>query len=257
MAIPGMKLARMSRITQTVRPGAFRAPARYASTSAARPSNPVRTGLYTTLFVVSTGLFAVYYFDSRSAVHRYVLTPLLRHLVDAETGHKIAVKVLRSGLGPKDTQADDEVLRFEVCLPYLRVKFRFDTIPGSSSGADNFLTLSGLPQVSTRMEKPSMVRHVFIITVLSNQLSPGLLDLGFSWVEVGSVTPKPQVCPASHSPPPRSSRTPRRVLTNTSTDFSTSASSSPATHSLASSTLRPTSVSSTAMVSPQTGTPWF
>lgn len=113
MALPGFRLARAVRIAQPVRSGVFRAPSRYASTSA-RPSNPVRTGLYTTLFVVSTGLFAVYYFDSRSAVHRYVLTPLLRRLVDAETGHKLAVKVLRSGLGPKDTQPDDEVLGFEV-----------------------------------------------------------------------------------------------------------------------------------------------
>lgn len=111
-----LRLATRLHLPQIIRSGAFRQTHRNASTSAVRPENPLRTGLYTTLFVVSTGLFAAYYFDSRSAVHRYVFTPLLRHLVDAETGHKIAVKVLRSGLAPRDTQVDDEVLNFEVCF---------------------------------------------------------------------------------------------------------------------------------------------
>lgn len=105
-----LRLAQASRLGRTLRSGALRV--RHASTTT--PSSPLRTGLYTTLFVVGTGVFAAYYFDSRSAVHRYVFTPLLRHLVDAETGHKIAVKVLRSGLAPKDTQPDDQVLAFEV-----------------------------------------------------------------------------------------------------------------------------------------------
>lgn len=76
--------------------------------------SPIRTGLYTTVFVLSTGLFAVYYFDARSALHRYILTPILRHTLDAETGHKLAVKVLKSGLGPRDPLSDDARLRSEV-----------------------------------------------------------------------------------------------------------------------------------------------
>ncbi|KAK0187299.1 hypothetical protein F5146DRAFT_1105096 [Armillaria mellea] len=68
------------------------------------PQSPVRTGLYATVFTISAGLFAVYYFDSRSAIHRYVLTPLL----------SLPCKVLRSGLGPKDVVADDERLKFEL-----------------------------------------------------------------------------------------------------------------------------------------------
>ena len=80
------------------------------------PRSPIATGLYATALVVSTGLFAVYYFDARSGIHRYVIMPVLRHIVDAETSHQIAVKVLRSGLGPKDPVADDEKLKFEVCL---------------------------------------------------------------------------------------------------------------------------------------------
>ena len=79
-------------------------------------TSPLKTGIYTTAFVISAGLFAVYYFDARSAIHRYFFTPLLRHTLDAETGHKVAVKVLRSGFGPKDPVSDDETLQFEVCV---------------------------------------------------------------------------------------------------------------------------------------------
>ena len=60
------------------------------------------------------GLFAAYYFDARSAIHRYVFTPILRHTIDAETGHEIAVKVLRSGLAPRDLVKNDDILRTEV-----------------------------------------------------------------------------------------------------------------------------------------------
>ena len=75
------------------------------------PRSPLRTGVYTAAFVVSAGLFTVYYFDARSALHRFVLTPLIRTLFDAETGHKLAVKALRSGLAPRDIVSDDERLR--------------------------------------------------------------------------------------------------------------------------------------------------
>jgi dihydroorotate dehydrogenase len=88
-------------------------------TSSTTSRNPVRTGLYAAAFTVATGALAVYYFDSRSALHRYVLTPAIRNALDAETGQKIAVKVLRSGLGPKDPVADQEVLKAEVRQPDL------------------------------------------------------------------------------------------------------------------------------------------
>ena len=76
--------------------------------------SPVRTGLYATVLALSAGLFTVYYFDARSALHRYFITPILRRALDAETGHKFAVKVLRSGLGPRDPLSDDERLRSQV-----------------------------------------------------------------------------------------------------------------------------------------------
>ena len=45
------------------------------------------------------------------------------------------------------------------------------------------------------MEKRWMASHVNsdYIICLRAALLPGLLTLGFSWVEIGSVTPKPQV----------------------------------------------------------------
>lgn len=65
------------------------------SKATSAPRSPIATDLYATALVVSTGLFAVYYFDARSGIHRYVIMPVLRHTVDAETSHQIAVKVLR------------------------------------------------------------------------------------------------------------------------------------------------------------------
>ena len=64
--------------------------------------------------MISVGLFAVYYFDARSALHRYILTPLLRHTLDPETSHNVAVKVLGSGFAPRDPLPDDKRLRIQV-----------------------------------------------------------------------------------------------------------------------------------------------
>jgi dihydroorotate dehydrogenase len=84
---------------------------------------PIRTGLYTTAFVLSTGVLAVYYFDARSALHRYILTPILRSAFDVETGHKIAVKALKSGLAPKDPVGDDERLKAQVSSVLMLLQF--------------------------------------------------------------------------------------------------------------------------------------
>lgn len=89
---------------------------RTLGTASAPARSPLRTGLYAAALTVSTGVFLVYYFDARSALHRYVVTPAIRNFLDAETGQKVAVKVLRSGLGPRDPVLDDEVLKAEVCL---------------------------------------------------------------------------------------------------------------------------------------------
>lgn len=91
----------------------------FTSSKPAPHRSSALTGAYRTVFVLSAGLFAVYYFDARSALHRYILTPALRYTLDAETGHKVAVKVLRSGLGPRDPLSDDERLTSEVSCIYI------------------------------------------------------------------------------------------------------------------------------------------
>lgn len=94
--------------------------ARRITTASSSSQSSARTAIYATVLTASVGLFAVYYYDARSAMHRYVLTPALRHTFDAETGHRIAVKVLRSGLGPRDPVQDDERLRSEVRNYFIR-----------------------------------------------------------------------------------------------------------------------------------------
>ncbi|TFY73306.1 hypothetical protein EWM64_g10706, partial [Hericium alpestre] len=131
--------------------------ARSISTSSSSSSR-LRTGIYTTAFAVGAGLFAVYYFDARSAIHRYLITPAVRYALDAETGHRLAVRVLGSGLGPTDPVPDDARLRTEIWGEVLSSPI------GIAAGFDK-----------------------------DGEAIDGLLDLGFSWVEIGSVTPKPQV----------------------------------------------------------------
>jgi hypothetical protein len=72
------------------------------------PPNPFRTPFYVTVFLVGGTLFGVYYLDSRSALHRYVITPVLRYALDAETAHKVAVKALKHGVGPRDPGINGE-----------------------------------------------------------------------------------------------------------------------------------------------------
>jgi dihydroorotate dehydrogenase len=111
MATPRLAARHLLSTSRTL----FHAKHRSLFTSRPAPTRtPLRTGLYATVFTLSAGLFAVYYFDARSALHRYLITPVLRYGLDAETGHKLAVKVLRSGLGPRDLLVDDERLRSEV-----------------------------------------------------------------------------------------------------------------------------------------------
>lgn len=98
----------------------------FTSRPAPKP-NKIRTTALTTLFLISSGLFTVYYLDSRSAIHRYFFTPLLRYTLDAETAHKFALQVLRSGLGPKDWSNDDERLRTQVLsILTSRVYYNFE-----------------------------------------------------------------------------------------------------------------------------------
>ncbi|EJD07220.1 uncharacterized protein FOMMEDRAFT_100360 [Fomitiporia mediterranea MF3/22] len=125
--------------------------------SSSSPSLFLRRAITTSLVLVSGTLFAVYYSDSRSAVHRYVFTPVLRKMLDPEGAHWFAVRVLRSGLGPRDRGVDDERLKTELWGETLANPV------GLAAGFDK-----------------------------NGEAIDGLFNLGFAWVEIGSVTPKPQ-----------------------------------------------------------------
>ena len=62
-----------------------------------------------------TTLSIFYILDARSAVHRYIFTPVLRLITpDPEDAHRIAVLALKYGLHPKDRNPDDPRLAVEV-----------------------------------------------------------------------------------------------------------------------------------------------
>lgn len=99
--------------------------ARAASTSSAAASGA--SGLRTAVTAASLAavgvIGTVYYLDSRAAVHRYIITPSIRILLDPETSHRVAVKALASGLGPKDMGVDEPELVTEVRV-YMRYAMR-------------------------------------------------------------------------------------------------------------------------------------
>jgi hypothetical protein len=137
---------------------------RNLNTASSRRS-PAGIALYTTAFTISAGLLMVYYLDSRSAIHRYILTPLLRYTVDAETSHKFAVKLLQSRLGPRDQLPDDERLKLKANNYHSVVTLFFKLPSISRSGIMKYLTPSDWQLDSTRTEKQLMVRP-------SNHLTP-------------------------------------------------------------------------------------
>lgn len=149
----------------------------------------IRKGAYTTIFVVGTTLFAVYYADSRSAVHRYVIPTLSRTLMDAETAHKFALTALRNGLGPRDQFDDDERLRVEVCWPYCTVS---STLKSHVQLWDQ--VLSNPVGLAAGFDKDGeAIDGAFHHEKRAHKLTcAGLFNLGFGWVEIGSVTPRPQ-----------------------------------------------------------------
>ena len=53
-----------------------------------KPLQPLRTALSTAALLVGGTFLAFYYADSRSSIHRYLITPLVRNGFDAETGQK-------------------------------------------------------------------------------------------------------------------------------------------------------------------------
>ncbi|GAA5827431.1 hypothetical protein JCM11251_003811 [Rhodosporidiobolus azoricus] len=141
-----------------------------------RPSGPgvasrLRSLLVSSALFLGTGALLFYAYDTRAGVHRWFTTPAFLALTenDPEKGHNLAVKVLATGLGPVDCGVDDERLAFELWGK------KFSNPIGIAAGFD---------------------KHAEAID--------GLFNLGFGYVEVGSVTPVPQ----PGNPKPRVFRVP-------------------------------------------------
>ncbi|KAG7824814.1 hypothetical protein KL942_002980 [Ogataea angusta] len=110
-----------------------------------------------TAIALAIGL-GLYSLDARSAINEYVWCPLIRLLTDAETGHKLGVFMIKNGLSPRLlADVDDPVLQVQVFGKTLSNPL------GMAAGFDK-----------------------------EGEAIDPLLDLGFSYVEIGSVTPFPQ-----------------------------------------------------------------
>ncbi|KAL7749858.1 Dihydroorotate dehydrogenase (quinone), mitochondrial [Sorochytrium milnesiophthora] len=117
----------------------------------------VRPFITTTSLLVGAGFFTLYMFDARAGIHSLVTMPLLRATIEPEEAHKLAVKLAKWGLVPKDRQADDPALQVEIWGK------KISNPVGLAAGFD---------------------KHAEAID--------GMFDVGFGTVEIGSVTPKPQ-----------------------------------------------------------------
>lgn len=125
------------------------------------------------VFAAAGGLYLL---DARSAVHEHVLCPLIRSLTDAEQGHKLGILFMKYGLVPRLL---DEKARKEETDKYLGVSVfghRLSTPIGLAAGLDK-----------------------------DGEAVEALFDCGFSYVEIGSITPEPQ----PGNPQPRFFRLPK------------------------------------------------
>ncbi|KAG8714142.1 Dihydroorotate dehydrogenase (quinone), mitochondrial [Ceratobasidium sp. 395] len=116
-----------------------------------------RSALTASALVLGTGLFVAYYYDSRSAIHRWIIPPLMRATLDPEVSHRLAVRILGTPFAPRDQGVDDDVLKCKIWDIHMPSPI------GLAAGFDK-----------------------------DGEAIDGLFNLGFDWVEIGSVTPKSQ-----------------------------------------------------------------
>lgn len=111
-----------------------------------------------TFLLVAAIALVGYSLDARSAANEYLWCPLLRQFTSAEGGHKLGIQCLKSGLYPRlFSDVDDSVLKVNVFGKKLSNPI------GMAAGFD---------------------KHGEVIDPLFN--------LGFGYVEIGSITPLPQ-----------------------------------------------------------------
>lgn len=131
------------------------APRRLVHKSLVIPSSLITTGV-----LVGAAVGGYYLYDARSAVHEYVLCPLIRTFTDGELGHKLGIFFMKYGLAPKlldEKYVDTTPLEVNVFGTTLKTPI------GLAAGLDK-----------------------------DAEAIDSLFDCGFSYVEIGSVTPEPQ-----------------------------------------------------------------
>lgn len=124
-------------------------------------SRPAKAGLGPAsvgLLAAAALAFGVYSLDARSAVQEYVVCPFIRALTTAEQGHNLGILCLKTGLYPRlFSDVDDPLLKVDVFGKTLSNPI------GMAAGFD---------------------KH--------GEAIDALFSLGFSYVEIGSITPEPQ-----------------------------------------------------------------
>lgn len=137
----------------------YRTYSSYSSSSddAFNPSTIITILKYAT-FTVGTTLFLTYFFDTRAGIHKHVIMPLVHTWIDPEEAHKLSIWLASKNLIPKEKVIiDDDSLKVEIWGKTLSNPI------GLAAGCDK-----------------------------NGEAVDGLLNVGFGFVEVGSVTPEPQ-----------------------------------------------------------------
>ncbi|ABN64550.2 dihydroorotate dehydrogenase [Scheffersomyces stipitis CBS 6054] len=152
-----------------------------AKRAAGHSSRPtvLKAGFLPTPVVLALGLTGAavggyYFFDARSAFHEYVLCPLIRTFTDGEQGHKLGILFMKLGVSP-------------------RLYNEYNTDQTDILGVNVFGTRLRTPiGLAAGLDK-------------DGEAIEALFNSGFSYVEIGSITPLPQ----PGNPQPRFFRLPR------------------------------------------------
>lgn len=137
----------------------------------------VPTPVAVTFTAIGASIAAYYLLDARAGIHEYVFCPLIRTFTDAENGHKLGIKLMSLGIAPK--LKDDGAQKEK----------EYDSILGVDVFGTRLKTPIGL---AAGLDK-------------EGEAIDALFDTGFSYVEIGSITPEAQ----PGNPQPRFFRLPR------------------------------------------------
>lgn len=132
--------------------------------------------LYFAISAVGAVGAALYVFDARATIHENLFCPLIRLTMDEEAGHKLGIELMKYGLAPRLIGEESLEKELEPLLGVNVFGYRLKSPIGLAAGLDK----DGVALDS-------------------------LFKTGFSYVEIGSITPEAQ----PGNPKPRLFRLPR------------------------------------------------